>query len=96
LYGQPHPDDKEILEAIKDAMKTVPDLLLVVGTKLKIPGALSIAKSISHATRSSGGVAVWISKEEPSPKARNLFDYILQGDCDAVAWSVCILPQPNP
>ncbi|RDL30197.1 uncharacterized protein BP5553_10475 [Venustampulla echinocandica] len=84
LYGEPHPGDTEILEAVQNDLETGPDLVVVVGTKLKIPGAQSIASSICHAARSTGGFTVWISKEEPPSRARNLFDYILKGDCESV------------
>jgi len=87
LYGEPHPDDSEILDAVENDLKICPDLVLVVGTTLKIPGALSIATSFCHAARKQGGISVWISKEEPASRVRGLFDYILRGDCDALAWS---------
>lgn len=69
LYGEPDPYDTEILEAVEDDLELCPDLVLVVGTKLEIPGALSIATSF--------GVTVWMSKEVPPLRAQNLFDYIL-------------------
>ena len=43
LYGEPHPDDKEILETAKHDLRICRGLVLIVGTKLAIPGAGSIA-----------------------------------------------------
>jgi NAD-dependent SIR2 family protein deacetylase len=84
LYGEAHSDDKEIIKAIDDDLETCPDLLLVVGTKLGIPGARSIATRLCRATQSSGGFAVWINKEEPTSSSRPLFNSMLKGDCDAI------------
>lgn len=84
LYGEPHPDDKEILETAKHDLRICPELVLIVGTKLRIPGARSIAANFCHAARSVGGASFWISKEEPASSVRSLCDYVLIGDCDKV------------
>ena len=84
LCGDPHPDDNEIVEAVEHDVAMRPDLVLVVGTKLGRMGPLSLATRLCKAARSSGGVAVWISKEEPALVLRPLFDYILLGDCDKI------------
>jgi NAD-dependent SIR2 family protein deacetylase len=84
LYGEPHPDDKEILETAKHDLRICPELVLIVGTKLAIPGARSIAADFCHATRSVGGASFWISKEEPMWSVKSLCDYVLIGDCDKV------------
>ena len=52
LYGEPHPDDREILKTAKDSLRIYPDLVLIVGTKLGIPRAQSIAANFCHAARS--------------------------------------------
>lgn len=82
LYGEPHPDDGAILEAVDDTLRTCPDLVLVVGTKLQVPGAKAIAKDFCRAARSVGGASVWINKEEPASNVKDLFDHVILGDCD--------------
>jgi NAD-dependent histone deacetylase SIR2 len=84
LYGEPHPDDKEILETTKHDLGICLELVLIVGTKLRIPGARSIAASFCHAARGVGGASFWISKEEPESSINSLCDYVLIGDCDKV------------
>ncbi|MCJ1360468.1 MAG: hypothetical protein MMC33_010473 [Icmadophila ericetorum] len=84
LYGEPHPDDKEILETAEHDLRICPELVLIVGTKLAIPGARSIAADFCRATRSVGGVSFWISKEEPTWRVKALCDYVLIRDCDKV------------
>ncbi|PVH70126.1 DHS-like NAD/FAD-binding domain-containing protein, partial [Cadophora sp. DSE1049] len=87
LCGEPHPDDNEIVEAVEHDMAMRPDLALVVGTRLERDGPRSIVTSLCKAARRSGGVAVWISKEEPALFLRPLFDYILMGGCDGIVSS---------
>jgi NAD-dependent SIR2 family protein deacetylase len=84
LYGEPHSDDKEILETAEDGLRICPDLVLIVGTKLGIPGAQSIAANFCHAARSVGGASFWISKEAPMSSVKALCDYVLIGDCEEV------------
>ncbi|KAH8792199.1 DHS-like NAD/FAD-binding domain-containing protein [Hyaloscypha sp. PMI_1271] len=84
LCGEAHPDDEEIMETAENDMVTGPNVLLIVGTTLGRSGPRSMATQLCHATRRSGGVTVWISKEEPAVRLRPLFDYVLKGDCDKV------------
>ena len=58
--------------------------MLIIGTKLGIPGAQSIATNFCHAARSVGRASFWISKEEPMSSVRALCDYVLIGECDKV------------
>ncbi|PVH72605.1 hypothetical protein DL98DRAFT_432871, partial [Cadophora sp. DSE1049] len=50
LYSEPHPNDTGILHTIQSCLETEPDLVLVVGTTLKVPGSLSIATDFCRAT----------------------------------------------
>lgn len=54
LYSEPHLDDKEILETAKHDLRISPELVLIVSTKLAIPGARSIAVNFYYAARSVG------------------------------------------
>lgn len=38
LYGELYPDEQEILEIAEDGLREYPNLALIVGTKLGIPG----------------------------------------------------------
>lgn len=85
LCGEPHLDDNEIVNADENGLAMRPDVVLVVGTKLERDGPRSMVTRLCKAARHSGGVAIWISKEQPVFLSRPLFDYILMGDCDAIA-----------
>lgn len=69
---------------VKHDLRICPELVLIVGTKLAIPGARSIAADFCDAARSVGGASFWISKEEPMWSVKSLCDYVLIGDCDKV------------
>jgi NAD-dependent SIR2 family protein deacetylase len=84
LYGEPHPDNNEILETTEHDLGISLELVLIIGTKLAIPGARSIAANFCHAAWSVGGASFWISKEEPVSSVKALCDYVLIGDCDKV------------
>jgi len=74
LYGEPYQDDKEIMEAVEDDLKACPDFFLVFRTKLRIPGARSIAANLCQAAQNAGGASFWISKEEPGSSIKALLD----------------------
>jgi NAD-dependent histone deacetylase SIR2 len=84
LYGEPHLDNKEILETVKHDLRICPELVLIVSTKLGIPGAQSIAADFCHVAQSVGEASFWISKEEPASSVKALCDYVLIRDCDKV------------
>ena len=58
LYSNVYPNDNEIVTAIEDNLKRGPDLVIVVSTRLVIPGARSIAKRFYYTTRSRGRATV--------------------------------------
>jgi NAD-dependent SIR2 family protein deacetylase len=84
LYGEPYPDNKEILETAKYNLRIYPELVLIVSTKLAIPGARSIAADFCYTAWSVGGASFWISKEELIWSVKSLYNYVLIGDCNKV------------
>ncbi|THV49266.1 hypothetical protein BGAL_0204g00120 [Botrytis galanthina] len=78
LYGKSHPDDN-IFDIIDQDLATCSDLVLVVGTKLRVPGAREIATRLCKAARRVGEVAVWIGYDNAPLKS--LFDHVIGGDC---------------
>jgi NAD-dependent SIR2 family protein deacetylase len=67
LYGEPHPDDKEILETAEHDLRICPELVLIVGTKLAIPGARSIAANFCEPLRAATD---GIQKKRRNPQIR--------------------------
>ncbi|GAA5926104.1 hypothetical protein JCM3775_005205 [Rhodotorula graminis] len=62
-----------------------PDVMLVLGTSLKIPGFKKLVKEFARSVKSRGGVRVLVNREEVGSKSewRDVFDYQVLGDTDA-------------
>lgn len=85
LYGDNNPDEDLIGSISAKDLKAPLDAVIVVGTTLKIPGIRRLALEFCRKARSRAtGVTVWIGKEPPTTRLRDLFDFIVLGDCDKV------------
>ncbi|TNY22992.1 DHS-like NAD/FAD-binding domain-containing protein [Rhodotorula diobovata] len=62
-----------------------PDVMLVMGTSLRIPGFKKLVKEFARSVKSRGGVRVLVNREEIGSKSewRDVFDYQVLGDTDA-------------
>lgn len=85
LYGEEHPYSDRISQFARSDLRKGPDVILVAGTGLKVPGARTLVRELCHAAKARGSIAVWINEVSP-PSGLNLtFDVVLQGDCDEAA-----------
>lgn len=90
LYGEEHVDALRIGEITqRDLMGTPrPDLLLVVGTSLKVPGTKRLVRELAKVVRSVGGQpegelrSIYLNLEYPKPASefRGVFDAWVRGD----------------
>ena len=65
---------------------TGPEIVFVVGTALKVPGARRLVKELCRAAKDQGGSTVWINRDA-SPSALKLpLNLAFHGDCDEVAY----------
>jgi NAD-dependent SIR2 family protein deacetylase len=81
LYGK---DGDTFLDDVEER----PDLVLVAGMS-------PASESIRSLVEQLGGKIFWVSKEKPSSKLKPLFDYVYQGDCDAIARLYNLKPRPH-
>lgn len=84
LYGEDHPTGDDIsLKLAKDCSRA-PQLLIVMGTSLKVVGIKRLVRSLAQATRAAGGMVVFVNKTTVSQSEwRNIFDYHVLADSDA-------------
>jgi hypothetical protein len=62
------------------------DLLLVVGTSLKVPGTANLIKEFSKSLHNNGLYhSFYINKTAPSKEWHNIFDVFVEGDCQIFA-----------
>jgi NAD+-dependent protein deacetylase SIR2 len=84
LYGEDHPQGDVISDA--GAHDSTLDLLLVVGTSLKVPGTANLIKRFSKQLHKKGlQHSFYINQTAPSKEWHNTFDVFLEGDCQIFA-----------
>ena len=84
LYNELHPEGDYIAECIKEDIKRLPNILIVIGTSLKILGLKKMVKDFAKIARtSSKSLILYINKTASRSKEwESVFDYELIGDCD--------------
>lgn len=95
LYDEPHPLGDEI-GAIETAdLARKPDLLIIMGTSLKVHGLKKLVKEFAKAVHASGangrskspiipkGKVIFVNKTPPSSEWDGIIDYHIEGETDA-------------
>lgn len=84
LYNEPHPQGDSIAEYLTVDANKRPNVLLVIGTSLKVVGLKKMIKDLARTVRKQpNGIVIFVNK---TPAARSewktIFDYELLGECD--------------
>ncbi|KAJ2878178.1 NAD-dependent deacetylase hst3 [Coemansia aciculifera] len=109
LYNENHPQSELIGTLSEYDLKRRPDLLIVIGTSLKIPGIKRMVKEMAHSVhacalrskRAGAGKVIFINRDEPPKGWEDIFDYYVAGDSDRaisllpIASSPVSLPEPT-
>lgn len=82
LYGIPYPDDTQIFDAVDTDLEAQPDLVVVVGTRLNVPGARASALKFCKVARNAGKTTVWLSWEDPPNSLQRWSDFQVREDCN--------------
>ncbi|OBZ89146.1 NAD-dependent histone deacetylase HST3 [Choanephora cucurbitarum] len=84
LYNEAHPDGETIGRLQCTDLRRKPDLMIVMGTSLKIPGLKRFIKQAAKQIHSSSknGKVVFVNKTAPSKEWDKVFDYEVLGDTD--------------
>ena len=88
LYNEPNPDADAIGNVSYSDLQKRPDMLIVVGTTMEIPGVKRLVQEMSKCVRSrKNGLTVWINRDPPPTTAglEDLWDLCVTADCDQVA-----------
>lgn len=89
LYGEEHRFGEEICGLQNDDVRARPDMLIVMGTSLEVPGVKAMVKSFATAVHSagSGRMVVFVNKTAPAAAWRDIFNYHVEATTDMwVAW----------
>ncbi|KAK6200059.1 DHS-like NAD/FAD-binding domain-containing protein [Scheffersomyces amazonensis] len=82
LYGEHHPQADILAQGLNVDLRAGPDLLIVMGTSLKVDGVKKLVKSLSTSIHNKGGKVVFVNKTPLSKQWHSYIDYEILSDCD--------------
>ncbi|KAH7016015.1 DHS-like NAD/FAD-binding domain-containing protein [Microdochium trichocladiopsis] len=82
LYNEVHPEGDSIAEAVRYDLEQQPDVLLIMGTSLSVPGVRELVRVMGSAVRASGGRTVLVNRKPPPIAFQGLIDEWVAMDCD--------------
>lgn len=84
LYGEEHPQSTLISPLVTHDIGLAPDILLIMGTSLKVHGLKVMVREFAKAVHTKGGKVIFVNNTKPSESAwGDVIDYWVQWDCDA-------------
>ena len=85
FYGEENPIGNTIGKIAKRDLRIGPDVVLVVGTGLKVLRARRLVKELYRAAKHRNGFTIWASKEAPPRDLGIAFDAVFLCNCDDLA-----------
>lgn len=83
LYGEEHPEATRIGELVTHDISLGPDVILIMGTSLRVHGLKVMVKEFSRAAHAKGGKVVFVNNTKPPESTwGDVLDYWVQMDCD--------------
>lgn len=88
LYDEPHPLGDEIGQIQATDVRKGPDLLIIMGTSLKVHGLKKLVKEfakVTHARKGpkTPGLVIFVNKTPPGGEWDGVIDYHVEGDTDS-------------
>lgn len=84
LYGEEHPDGDRVGGLVTADIAASPDLLIILGTSLKVHGLKNVVRQFCRAVHARGGSVVFVNNTPPAEGTwAGLVDYHVDMDCDA-------------
>lgn len=85
LYNELHPEGDYIADCIREDIRKLPNMVIIIGTSLKILGLKRMVKDFAKIARTnSKSLILYINKTPSRSKEwESIFDYELIGDCDS-------------
>ncbi|CAK7262665.1 NAD-dependent deacetylase hst3 [Sporothrix epigloea] len=83
LYGEDHPNAHLISPIVQHDLSLTPDMLLILGTSLKVHGLKVLVREFAKAVHSRCGKVVFVNFTKPPESVwSDIIDYWVQWDCD--------------
>ncbi|KAK4096186.1 hypothetical protein N658DRAFT_436644 [Parathielavia hyrcaniae] len=84
LYGEEHPQAHLISPLIQHDLSLGPDMLLILGTSMRVHGLKVLVKEFAKAVHDRGGKVVFVNFTKPPESVwADIIDYWVEWDCDA-------------
>ncbi|KAH8168651.1 sir2 family protein [Sarocladium implicatum] len=84
LYGEEHPNAHLISPIVTHDLALCPDMLLILGTSLRVHGLKIMVREFAKAVHAKGGKVVFVNFTKPPESSwGEIIDYWVQWDCDA-------------
>ncbi|KAL1841093.1 hypothetical protein VTJ49DRAFT_7424 [Mycothermus thermophilus] len=84
LYGEDHPQAHLISTLVQHDLSLGPDMLLILGTSLRVHGLKVLVREFAKAVHDRGGKVVFVNFTKPPESVwADIIDYWVQWDCDA-------------
>ncbi|GJN76365.1 hypothetical protein PLICBS_010478 [Purpureocillium lilacinum] len=84
LYGEDNPNTPLIHPIVTHDLALYPDMLLILGTSLRVHGLKVMVREFAKAVHSKGGNVVFVNFTKPPESSwGDVIDYWVQWDCDA-------------
>ncbi|KAM0425085.1 hypothetical protein ACHAPT_009645 [Fusarium lateritium] len=84
LYGEEHPNAHLISPIVTHDLALCPDLLLILGTSLRVHGLKVMVREFAKAVHAKGGKVVFVNFTKPPESSwGDIIDYWIEWDCDA-------------
>ncbi|KAH6631306.1 hypothetical protein F5144DRAFT_214746 [Chaetomium tenue] len=84
LYGEDHPHSHLISPLVQHDLSLGPDMLLILGTSMRVHGLKVLVKEFAKAVHDRGGKVVFVNFTKPPESVwADIIDYWVQWDCDA-------------
>lgn len=84
LYGEEHPRSDLIGTIVQHDLSLGPDMLLILGTSLRVHGLKTVVREFAKAVHSKGGKVVFVNFTKPPDSVwSDIIDFWVQSDCDA-------------
>lgn len=93
LYGENHPQSEILAQGFNTDIKLKPDLLIIMGTSLKVDGIKKLVKNLATMVHSRNGKVIFVNKTPLNNSWTNYVDYQVLSDCDDfVKWLKLEIP----
>ncbi|KAG9232859.1 hypothetical protein BJ875DRAFT_64908 [Amylocarpus encephaloides] len=84
LYGEEHPNANIVGPLITHDLGLGPDVLLIIGTSLKVHGLKIMVREFAKAVHAKGGSVIFVNRTKPPESTwGDVIDYWVEWDCDA-------------